>query len=426
MVLRWIGGRPGRFTAAAALALALALTAACGGGGSAQPTRILRVLMTDDWVTAPVLSAVRDFERAHPDVRVDLDRSPIRHMFETVTAASRGGSAPDVVQAHAFAAAAQGLAQPLDDLWRRGLEPGEFLPGALEDVTWAGRRYGVPLDTNALFLLYNAEQVAAAGADLSSGPLTFADFEALARRLTSPDGARRALALPTSTWWTYGWIRANGGDLLAVDAEGRPRLTLDAPEVVATLEYLARLVRTGAAFPPRAADSHSGDALSLFRAGSAAVLASGSWDLAIVRRDPGGERYRAALLPRGAGDRSGSVMGGSSLFVPVGSRQRRLAFAFMVHLTSDRYALRLAREEGRLPVRPRVYRDPYFQSPDLVAVLEQLRTAHPYTLEAFPEPARAFADAVDEVLRTDGDAGTILRAAQERARGLMGGSSTPP
>ena len=398
------------------------LVAGCGSDASTDAPTILRVLMTDDWVTAPFVDAVRDFERAHPGVRVDVDEAPISHMLDTVAAANRSGVVPDVVQAHAFSAAAQKLAQPVDDLWDEHLDRSEFLAGAIDDVTWAGRLYGVPLDTNALFLLYNTEHFDAAGVPRPLGRLTFEQFEAAARSLTTANGSQRSLAIPTSTWWTYGWIRANGGDLMQVDGDGRVQLTLDAPAVVGALEFLARLVRANLAFPPRAADSHSGDALALFRSGSASTMASGSWDLAILKRDGAGGKYRTTPLPAGVeGAQAGSVMGGSSLFVPTGSRQRRLAFDFMAHLVSDRYALRLAKEEGRLPVRPRVYEDSFFDNPEMVAVIEQLPSATPMKLSAFAEPHDVFADAVDKVLREGQPAAAVMADAQVRAQALLPG-----
>lgn len=425
------GGRgrrgPGRRRGLAACTTALALmVAACGGGGNSaktatpdQPT-VLRVIMTDDWVTAPFLSAVQDFEHAHPNVRVDVDKAPISHMVDTVTAAIKSGVAPDVVQAHAFSAAAQGLAQPVDDLWASGkpLKTSDFLPGAIEDVTWGGHLYGVPLDTNALFLLYDADQFTAAKVAASNTPFTFATFENAARALSSPDGSRRAMAIPTSTWWTYGWIRANGGEVIKVDADGKVRLTLDDPHVVAALDYLSRLVKERLAFPPSAADSHPDDALSLFRSGNAATLASGSWDLTTVHKDSPGAKYQATLLPAGTAG-GGSVMGGSSMFVPSGSHNRKLAFQFMALLVSDKYALRLAKEEGRLPVRPRVYQDPYFKTPDLQAVIDQLPTAGAFKLSAFPEAHDVFANAIDEILRGGKDAATVMADAQTRAQALI-------
>ncbi|MGI8684259.1 MAG: extracellular solute-binding protein [Acidimicrobiales bacterium] len=400
-------------------ALGFALLAACSD--EAPPDRTLRVMMTDDWVTDPFLAAVSDFERSHPGVRVDVGKTPISHMIDTVTAAIKSGVSPDVVQAHAFSAAAQGLAQQVDDLWAKGkpLATAEFLPGAIDDVTWAGHLYGVPLDTNALFLLYDADQFAAANVPPPGEPFTFASFEAAARALTATDFSKRALAIPTSTWWTYGWIKANGGEVLTVGEDGNAQLSLDDPAVVGALDFLGRLVKEKLAFAPGAADSHSGDALALFRSGIASTLASGSWDVAILEKDSAGDKYRSTLMPVGTAGKSGSVMGGSSMFVPTGSKQRDLAFEFMAHLVSDKYAVRLAKDEGRLPVRTRVYDDPYFERPELQAVIEQLPTASPFKLSAFPEAHNVFAKAVDQVLREGSDAGPVMAEAQKTAQALI-------
>ncbi|MGH9178790.1 MAG: extracellular solute-binding protein [Acidimicrobiales bacterium] len=380
---------------------------------------MLRVFMTDDWVTPPFVDAVRDFERSHPDVRVEYEKFPISHMLDNVAAETRKGAPPDVVQAHAFSAAAQDLAQPLDDLWGKAISTSEFLPGAIDDVTWAGRLYGVPLDTNALFLIFNNQLFQAANVAPPTGRMTFDQFESAARALSVEP--RRALAIPTSSWWTYGWIKANGGEVVQVGDDGSVRLTLDAPEVVGALDFLARLVKAGLAFPPAAADSHSGDALSLFRSGSAATLASGTWDVAILAREPDPERFDSSLLPSGPRGTGGTVMGGSSMFVPTGSTNRELAFEFMAHLVSDTYALRFAKEEGRLPVRPRVYEDPYFDSPDMVTVREQLPTASPFKLGAFPDAHDIFAASIDHILREGQDPATVLRSAQERAQATVPG-----
>jgi multiple sugar transport system substrate-binding protein len=376
---------------------------ACGDGGPAQPVTLLRVLMTDDWVTVPFVDAVRSFERQHPDVRVVVEKGPISLLTDAVRAGAGSGSTPDVVQGHAFSAAGQGLAQPLDDLWAATLNPGDFFPGALEDVTWAGRRYGVPLDTNALVLMYNADILRQAGVAEPAPALTFAQFEALAKALTTADGLRRGFVVPNSTWWTYGWIKANGGETVDVDPGGTPRLTLDAPEVVQAVSFLSGLIDQGYAYPPRAADSHNLDAVALFASGAAAMYASGSWDLTVLHKFVPEGNFRAALMPHGlSGSTEGSAMGGSSLWVPGGSTHRALAFEFMTHLISDDNALRLAKEEGRLPVRTRLFDDPWFAGPDQQVFRQQLQTAHTPKLGAFDGPSEQFSDALDAIFRVGG------------------------
>lgn len=375
----------------------------------------LRVLMTDDWAGTPtVLDAVRDFEAARSGVRVNVEGVPVREMMPLVKAGIKAGTPPDVAQGHAFAAAAQGIAQPLDDLWDGRLEAGEYLPGAVEDVTWGGRRYGVPLDTNAMVLLYNKEHFAGTAVAPPTEWSTFGDMQRAAAAVTSPDGSRRAVAFPFNTWQVYGWIRANGGEVVEVAGDGRVRVTLDAPAVVEAVGFLAGLVREGHAFASLRNDVFT-DADALFRSGSASVLPSGSWAFPALEA-AGADRYGSALLPRGTtGTTRGSALGGSSLFVPQGSNHRALAFAFMLHLTADRYALRAAKEGGRLPARPRVFRDPYFEGPALQVVLDELEVAAPFKLVALPEVSSLFSQAVDDALRGRKEAGDALRDAQRRA-----------
>jgi len=412
--------RPGRTLAVGLLALLMA--GACGNAGPAQPTTLLRVLMTDDWVTVPFVDAVRGFERDHPDVRVVVEKGPISLLTDAVRAGISSGAPPDVVQGHAFSAAGQGLAQPLDDLWTTSLVPGDFFPGAIEDVTWAGHRYGVPLDTNALVLMYNADILRQAGLPEPGPTTTFGDFEALARALTTADGQRRGFVVPNSTWWTYGWIKANGGETVDIGADGKARLSLDSPAVVRAVSFLSGLIDKGYAYPPRAADSHTGDAVALFASGAAAMYASGSWDLTTLHKFVPDGHFRAAPMPRGlAGDTQGSAMGGSSMWVPLKSTHRDLAFAFMTRLISDDNALRLAREEGRLPVRTRVFDDPYFSDQDQRVFLEQLKTAHPPKLGAFDQPSDQFTTALDDIFRVGGaDPAAALALAQRRAVAALG------
>jgi multiple sugar transport system substrate-binding protein len=403
------------------LALALAATA-CSDAESTGPTTVLRVLMTDDWVTAPFVDAVREFERTHPRVRIDIDKAHISRMEDVVRAGISSGAPPDVVQGHAHSGAGQHLAQQVDDLWRKhGIQASDYLPGSVEDVTWGGRLYGLPLDSNAMALLYNVERFRAAGIDPPNRAMTFGDFERMAQALTSADGSRRALIVPVDSWVTYGWIKANGGELLRVGQDQRPQFTLDDPSVVDTIAYLDRLVDAGWAFGPVVTEARSTDAYALFKSGAVAMYASGSWDLVrILKEEPNGQ-FGVALMPRGlTGNTQGTAMGGSSLWIPRGSKHRELAFEFMLLLTSDPYALRFAKEEGRLPVRPRLFSDPYFTSGPLNVFVQQLATAHPPKLGAMHDASEAFTQALVEVLRQNADPAASLKQAQARAVASLG------
>lgn len=408
-----------------AVALSTALIAgACSSGGAKATTAVVHVIMTDDWVTAPYNDAVREFERTHANVRIRTDKGPIRGMTDAVRAGISSGTPPDVVQGHAVTGAGQELAQPVDDLWRKHkITSGEYLQGALEDVTWGGKRYGLPLDSNAMALLYNVDEFRAAGLTPPGPSMTFGDFEALARGLTSADGSRRGLVVPVDTWVTFGWITANGGELVKVGPDGRPQFSLDQPAVVDTLGYLQHLVDAGIAFGPAGPDARSTDAYALFRSGAVAMYASGSWDLVKILKEAPTGKFGVALMPSGlTGTTRGTAMGGSSLWIPRGAPNRELGFEFMQLLTSDKYALRFAKEEGRLPVRPRVLTDAYFQQPQLAVFVQQLETAHVPILGALHDAAQAFDQALNQVLRERANPKTALATAQVRAVASIGPS----
>ena len=387
-----------------------------------EPPASLRVLMSDDWVTPAFLDAVRDFEQSRKNVRVVVDKTPFRGNLNYVKGLAPA-ERPDVVQAHAYTAAAAGLAQPLDDLWAKSLKPSEFFPGSVEDVTWEGRRYGVPLDTNVVILLYNADRFEEMGAPLPTATMTFSEFAEIARKVSSPDGSRRAIALGTSTWRVFGWVAANGGEFVRFAPDGKAEILLDSPQVVQAVTFLSDLVRQGLAFPPRAAETSSADIFSLFESGLTAMHATGAWDAVKLRKSRPDVDFRAVTMPSGqAGVAPGSAMGGSSLFVPEGSQNRELAFEFMLHLISDRHALRLAQDEGRLPVRERLYSNPVFQDPSLQVAAAQLKSARLERLDAYPVAVTALRRALDQVFRESGEPVSALQNAQASAEASLGTS----
>lgn len=403
--------------------LALLLGAAgCGGTSdvSASSRSILRVVMADDWANAPaVVEAVRSFEADNPDVQVQVQGVAFPQIPEVVHTSIAAGDPVDVAHWHAFAAAADGMAQPIDDLWEGTLEPDDYIPGAIEDVTWEGRRYGVPLDTNALILMANPELLERHGLEAPNGPTTFGDIEEIARLVTSDDGSTRGLAVPDSAWFAYGWIRANGGELVHVADDGAVTFTLDAPEVVDALGFLGSLVAEGLAFPPVTRNVPN-DAFALFRGGNTVLHASGTWDIAALQRSDDGWQPLVMSMPRGRdGSTVGTVLGGSSLFIPVDVEDRELAFRFMVHLTDDRWALRLAEEEGRLPAQRDVFDDPFFDRPELRTTFDQLGSAHAMKLIAFPEAQRAFVEAYEDILTGRAGAQEALTRAQRLAEASL-------
>jgi multiple sugar transport system substrate-binding protein len=410
------------------LGLLAVLAAGCGLTTAATEPATLRVIMADDWASAPLVGEViAGFEEDNPGVRVQVQGSPFSQIPELVDTAEELGQPYDLAHWHAFAAAAAGLADPVDDLWEAfDLEPEDYLPGAILDVTWDGSRYGVPLDVNALVLMANQDLLAEAG--LSEEDLArVEDFIGNATRLAALEATDHAVAVTASSWAAYGWIVAGGGQLLetaadgtaVLDDRGLPTFTFDHPRTVAMIDTLAMLVDSGVAPPPLAPDLAM-DAISSFAEGRAALHASGSWDLPIAQRASQAtvsvEDIVVLPLPQLDPAAPRTVLGGSSLFLPAGAAERELAFGLALALTELEVGLALAEQEGRLPALTAAYDAPLFaSSPDLAAFVRQLEHAQVMPLIAYPEVAVAFRDGLDAALGGRASAAEAMGGVQEAA-----------
>jgi ABC-type glycerol-3-phosphate transport system substrate-binding protein len=393
----------------------------------AESAITLRVWMAADYADQPpIRDLVNDFQQAYPNIKVELTGYVWQDMPGKVRLAISQGAPPDVAHQHAFAMGAQGMAEPLDDLWQQWGAADQFMPGALEDVNWQGVRYGVPLDINTLFTIYNKAAFAQAGLAAPGPGYTFAQLHSDLEKLTAADRSRYGIALTSSGWGMYGMVRSNGGELLQERA-GKPAVSLDDPKVREMLEFFAELGKQRLGTLPPLQPRQSDHPVVLFSQRKVALFFSGPWDLTRLKQEAPPEVYAevgTALLPvPAAGAPGGSVQGGGSLFVPKGAQNRVAAFEFMKWAVSDRYALRMAREMGRYPVRGALYDDPYFKGePLLLPFLEQLKTARPYKLEAFAAASAAWDNAVRGAFAPDADVAALLADAQQKAQRAIGSS----
>lgn len=349
----------------------------------------LKVWLAADYVnTPPIQALIQDFEAAYPNINIETKSDILwENMRREVEFAITQGDPPDVAHNHAFAMGAQGLAEQVDDLWHAWNVEQDFMPGAMEDVLWKEHYYGVPLDINALFTIYNKRLFREAGLPVPSATWTFDDLSVMAPRLTKPDGSQYALALSSSGWAITGLINAAGGDLLT-ERNGRIIATIDDPHVRAILQLYQKMgLEDQVATLPPPIERQSDHPVALFQNGKVAMFFSGPWDIARLRSEAPNmmDDVGTAPLPRGRSPMAGgSVQGGGSLFIPRGARNREAAFEFMKWAVSDPYAKRMAVELGRYPVRTQLYEDPALQSdPLLRPFYDQLKRARPYKLEAY-------------------------------------------
>ncbi|MGP4079268.1 sugar ABC transporter substrate-binding protein [Pseudalkalibacillus sp. R45] len=356
------------------------------------PKTDLEIWLAADYVnTAPIKDAIEEFKEVYPNISIKTVGIEWGDMPNKIKLAVSSGAVPDMGHSHAFAMGAQGLAEPVDDLWEDWGEEDKFLPGGIEDVVWKDVKYGMPIDVNTTIYLYNEKVFEENG--ITEPPETFDELVEVSKKVTSKEDGRYGIVTSASGWSFFGNVVAAGTNNLKFDGDNITA-NLNDPTIVETMEKFTGLATEHKASPvPPPQQRQTDHPVAMFGSGRAASFISGPWDIARIKNEfpQAYEDLATAPLPGGG---EGSVLGGGSLFVPKGSENKAASFELMKWFVSDKYAMRLAKEEGRHPVKAHLYEDEFYDDPLLKPYVDTLQSAVPYKLEAFPEANDAWGKAL--------------------------------
>jgi ABC-type glycerol-3-phosphate transport system substrate-binding protein len=367
-----------------------------------------------------------DFEKVYPEVEIEIFSFVRESMPQRVELEVQSGIPPDVVQGHVYAMAGQGLAEPLDQYWTEWevADPQiseQFLSTALDEVTWQGVRYGVPIDIYTLVLLFNREHFDQADLAYPGGDYDLFYLKDAAATLSDPQSNRFGLGLSTDPWYVYAWVTGAGGDVLAGDPDIGYTLTLNSKTNIDALSFLTSLVDDGYAPRPTSRPRDYEDAREQFLEGQISMYFGEPQDIHLIQSTNPDFPLGVAQLPRTpAQDSAASVLGSSGLFIPRGARHKDVAFEFMRWASSDRYVLPMGRRLGRFPAKNWLQTSTEFtENLALIPFFIQLEAAQPYRLGLFPEAEEAFSDAIKASFYDIADPTAALNEAQSIGQNSM-------
>lgn len=203
------------------LALAMILSlAACGnnsgtGGDSSDgnstggaetasgDTVTLTWALWDKDSTAYWQALADEYVATHENVEIEMiDLGSTDYMTQLATQLAGGNGELDVVSIKDIPGYSNlvnlGMLEPLNDSLTT--DQADF-GGVLEQLTAEdGYFYGIPFRSDYWFLFYNKDLFDAAGVDYPSNDLTMEEYDALARQLTSGDGAEKVYGTHYHTW----------------------------------------------------------------------------------------------------------------------------------------------------------------------------------------------------------------------------------
>jgi len=191
------------------------------------------------------------------------------------------------------------------DLSTMGISRDAYNPAALSVMENGGKLYGLPYDTAAMLLFYNADLFAKAGAPVPTNDWTIDDFEKAASEITAKAGAKGfAVSVDEFQWLSLPMAQTG---LQPVDDSGALDLT-NPSFVEAATRYGDLVTKLGVSDAvPSASDSAW--TTTQFQNGKAAMIIEGTWMASSLTSSSLGFSAGAVRIPQGPKGAYGVVLG---------------------------------------------------------------------------------------------------------------------
>lgn len=208
-----------------------------------------------------------------------------------------------------------------------------------------GKIYGLPNNSNCLSILCNMDMLKAAG--FENPPTTWEEFLEVCEKTTNAEEdvhgfAMSAISNEEGTFQFIPWVYGAGASVETIDSE----------EGVNALTYLSELVQKGY-MSKEVVNWGQGDAYNAFIAGKAAMLESGTWQIATLDgqdKDKITFEYKYTPMPKNGANQA-TVIGGENFGICSGSEYTKECADFLKKMMTAQNNADWCEIAGKLPVR---------------------------------------------------------------------------
>jgi N,N'-diacetylchitobiose transport system substrate-binding protein len=345
--------------AAGAAALTLATAGCAGSGGtdtaasSSGPAGALSGtvtvwLMSGSAPTTMTDGLNKEFEAAHPGVKVNYEVQQWNGIQQKLTTALAGDNPPDVIeigntQTPFFAS--QGVLTDISGD-KESFNGAQWLKGLAASADYDGKTYGVPFYAANREVLYRKDMFEQAG--ITAAPTSNQEWIDAIGKLKTKFGSDpdfQPLYLPGQYWYSLlSFIWDQGGDIAKADGKSF-KSTLDTPQVKAGLEFYKQLVDTSGTKAPKDADEATPQQATIYGAGKLAMFIGTPGEVATAAKTDPSLTDKTAAFPipgKTAGQPAPVFLGGSNLAIPGNSKNAAAAKEYIKLLSTQKYQTQLA------------------------------------------------------------------------------------
>ncbi|MFI5686610.1 ABC transporter substrate-binding protein [Streptomyces sp. NPDC051636] len=353
-----------RTRVATALVTLLLLLAGCSSGGTDTDGRITLRFQSLAWQQESVAAnkeLVKEWNAAHPDVRVEYVQGSWDSVHDQLLTSFEGGEAPDVIHDASDDLADFAYGGCLADL--TGLLPqrlkSDIPQRSWETATFGDGIYGVPFLQEPRVLIASTARLKRSGVRIPTPerPWSWAEFRQVTKRLSGHGTYGVAWPLKEPVSATLNLSLSAGGRLFHRDADGKVTVRFEAADQVVP-RTLHDQVAVDRSAPASTLGSGGSDTLPGFFGGTYAMIPLGfSYRQQIAQQAPKGFAWQVLPAPAGA---DGLTQGVSpqTLSIAADSPHKKEAAAFIDFLLRPKNMVRLALGDWMLPTGTQALADP--------------------------------------------------------------------
>ncbi len=353
--LRGAGALPFAGVALPFASVALPLTGAALLGGCRSASRDEKAVRF--WALgreAEVVSQLLpDFQRVHPDVRIELQQFPWTAAHQKLLTAFAGDALPDVCQLGNTwipELAALGALAPLDRFLAdsTAIRSDDYFPGIWDTNIVAGALHGIPWYVDTRLLYYRRDLLRQAGYD--HPPQDWQEWSAMLAAIKQRVGRDRyAVLLPLNEFEPLLALALQQQEPVLRDNGRWGNFRTDGFR--RALQYYVDMFRND--WAPAVTNTEVSNVWYEFGRGLFSFYISGPWNIREFRRRlPLGvqDAWMTAPLP-GPDGPGASIAGGSSLVIPRSSRHKEAAWRLVEYLSQPPVQARFHAITGNPPPR---------------------------------------------------------------------------
>ncbi len=317
---------------------------------------------------AILATIIADFQKLHPEIKVDLLRVPYGEYMSKLFTQFVGGIAPDVIfvgSDDVVNMSERGILEPLDEYVKATPEfpIQDIYPYAIKTYTVGGRLYAIGRDVDPeCDVYYNKKAFDEAHLPYPKDDWTWKELLADAKALVKRDAKGNVLRWGFVDDWamTEPWIYSSGARWVD-DSFNPTRYVFNDPKFVRALQFRADLILKHKVMPtPSGLKAMGGVGSSdMFASGASAMFLSGIY-YSPKFRDIKDFQWDITLFPRGPEGQRGFDMAGSGYGIMRTSKHKKEAWMLVTYMAGVEGQRRMASSGLVFPALMSVGKSEYF------------------------------------------------------------------